>query len=379
MTISVEQFSGLLDALYSACLDPDQWQRFLDLLSQATESKLSVFLCADSRLGIMCRAQGGTSVLSGQDVVAYNQHYSRTDPLRAPCLSDPRPRIMSSEELLPDDGLTRSEMYRELLEPNDCRYGTVALLTLNIRRIEVITIWRGAAQGPMPPEQRQLLKLVFPHLQRALEVRQMLGVSSQTAASAETIANASRTATFLLTHMGKLVHANSAGTELMSAGDALVAQNGELMPAAESARGAFRALLRKAMPKPRFGEPLKSRALALPRCNGASLQVVADPLPPDLATRTGADVLMLVSDPEARSAFPDAVLGDLYRLTPAEAEVANGVLMGFSLDEIASLRRVSVGTVRGQLKSILSKTGTERQSELVALLMSLPQGGTSRS
>ncbi len=47
--------------------------------------------------------------------------------------------------------------------------------------------------------------------------------------------------------------------------------------------------------------------------------------------------------------------------------------MGYSLQEIASLRRVSIGTVRNQLKSIMDKTTTSRQSELVRLLMNLPR------
>ncbi len=40
--------------------------------------------------------------------------------------------------------------------------------------------------------------------------------------------------------------------------------------------------------------------------------------------------------------------------------------------EIASHRRVSLGTVRNQTKSLLSKTKTDRQSDLVRLLMTLP-------
>jgi DNA-binding CsgD family transcriptional regulator len=377
--VSVEEFSSLLDALYSAAVDPDHWQHFLTLLSKATESRVSVFLCADTRLGVLCRAQGGTSTLGADDILAYNQRYARSDPFRGPSLRDPRPRIVSSEELLPNGGLLQSDMYRDLLGPNDCRYGTIALLTMSIRRLEVISIWRSEAQGPMGGDALRVLELAFPHIQRALEVRQMLGVSAQTAASAETIADASRTPTFLLTESGELVHSNAAGTELVAAGGVLTTQEGELTPLSEPARKAFRALLRTASTPPRLGEKVASRALALPRTNGAAaLQVVANPIPPDVRARTGADVLVLVSDPDAPAGFPDAMLADLYRLTPAETEVANGLLMGFSLDEIAGLRRVSVGTVRGQLKSILSKTGAERQSELVRLLMSLPQGAAVR-
>ena len=46
--------------------------------------------------------------------------------------------------------------------------------------------------------------------------------------------------------------------------------------------------------------------------------------------------------------------------------------MGYSLEEIASHRHVTLGTVRIQIRSLLSKTGTCRQSEHLRLLMTLP-------
>lgn len=47
--------------------------------------------------------------------------------------------------------------------------------------------------------------------------------------------------------------------------------------------------------------------------------------------------------------------------------------MGYSTEEISCLRRVSVSTVRQQVKSMLNKTGTSRQSDMVRLFMALPQ------
>ena len=376
--VSVEEFSGLLDALYSASLEPEQWQHFLTLLTRHTESRLSVFLCADTRMGVLCRAQGSDRPLLPTEIAAYNDRYVQGDPFRAPCLSDPRPRIVSSEELLPNNALTKTDLYRDLLAPNDCRFATLLLITLSIRRLEIITIWRSSAQGPMPADSLRLIELLFVHIRRALDVRQILGVSEQAGAAAGTIADASPTATFLLKSTGEVVHANAAGSALLAAGETFTTQHGALTPLTEGAGDAFHNLLRKASPHHNGRrDPGRENALTLPRNNGsAALQIVANPIPPDLAARTGAEVLMLVSDPDAERHFPDAVLRDLYRLTAAESEVANGLLMGYSVQEIASLRKVSVGTVRIQLKSILAKTGVTRQSDLVRLLMSVPLAST---
>ncbi|MDQ6702388.1 MAG: hypothetical protein M3Z96_04400 [Pseudomonadota bacterium] len=52
-----------------------------------------------------------------------------------------------------------------------------------------------------------------------------------------------------------------------------------------------------------------------------------------------------------------------------EADVAAELARGRDTGEIAGLRRVSPGTLRAQLRSIFAKTGTCRQSELVALVL----------
>ena len=370
--VSVEEFSTLLDVLYSAALDPGKWEEFLVGLSRVTDSRLSIFLTADVRVGMVCQAQGGMGRWKGLDIDRYNERFAQNDPLREPCLRDPRPRIAHSEELLPGKGLLDSEMYRELLAPHDYRYGTFALCTVTLRRMEMISMWRGAAQGPMPPDRVRLLEVLFPHIRRALEIRQMMGVTGRQVAAAETAADASPTPTFLLSRRGRLVHANAAATALVEGQGSLVVHRGKLAPAEETARGAFRELLQKA--GGRSFPAVEVHALPLPqRDGGLPMQLIANPLPASLAARTGADVLLLATDPGTPTArFPESVLRSLYGLTEAEADIANGLLMGFSLQEVARVRGVATGTVRAQMKTILAKTGTARQSDLVRLLMSLP-------
>jgi hypothetical protein len=46
--VSLEAFSDLLDVLYSAPLDQEQWQRFLTLVCEYTRGKNGYFFCADT-------------------------------------------------------------------------------------------------------------------------------------------------------------------------------------------------------------------------------------------------------------------------------------------------------------------------------------------
>ena len=65
---------------------------------------------------------------------------------------------------------------------------------------------------------------------------------------------------------------------------------------------------------------------------------------------------------------------ELYKLTPAEAEVLRLLVDGHATDELAEMRNVSLHTVRTQIKSVLAKTGTRKRPDLVrlALTVNLP-------
>lgn len=65
-----------------------------------------------------------------------------------------------------------------------------------------------------------------------------------------------------------------------------------------------------------------------------------------------------------------ARIGTLFGLTRREAELAMALVSGQTVAECAAARGLSMPTVRTQLAQLLRKTGTSRQSQLVALLLS---------
>jgi DNA-binding CsgD family transcriptional regulator len=372
--VSLEAFSELLEVLYSAPLDQEQWQRFLSLLCEYTRGKNGYFLCADSRLGLSVRANSGDPQAI-QNAAGYNQQYADDDPYHRALVRNGRLGVFHGDDVFPDESLLQTDLYRTLLAPAGIRHVTLIPLTLSVRRFEAISIWRAPEQGPMGEDGIRLLNLLVPHIQQVLQIRQVLGITREHLAGVEAVANASSTATFLLTHDGRLIHGNSAADILLSNGKSLAVVNDMLAATDPASQGNLRNIYKKAASSnfTRSTEP-PTYALLIPRSGRRRpLQLLVTPLPQTLRARSGADIVVLVSDPDATLSFPDGVLCALYNLTAAEIEVANGLLMGYSLDEIAGLRHVKLGTVRNQMKSLLSKTGAGRQSDLVRLLMTLPR------
>jgi DNA-binding CsgD family transcriptional regulator len=193
--------------------------------------------------------------------------------------------------------------------------------------------------------------------------------------TAEAMANANPTAIFVLTADGTVRHWNTSAGSLLRSSDGLVLDNGRLHATDSHTHHVMARLLRDVPSLP--ASPSGDRphgVLALPRSAGKRpLQAIVMPL--DAANKQGssARLLLLVSDPEKTSAVPSEVLRVLYSLTPAEVEIANGLIMGYSAETISKNRRVSVTTIRQQIKSMLQKTGTTRQSDMIRLFLALPQ------
>jgi len=62
---------------------------------------------------------------------------------------------------------------------------------------------------------------------------------------------------------------------------------------------------------------------------------------------------------------------DAFGLTTAEVEIVRGVTLGLPLRDIATARRRSLETVRTQVRSVLAKTETHSQAELVRVVLGL--------
>jgi DNA-binding CsgD family transcriptional regulator len=78
------------------------------------------------------------------------------------------------------------------------------------------------------------------------------------------------------------------------------------------------------------------------------------------------------SDPDAVAGTLSQRLEAMYRMTPAEAHLAEALVNGQSLKQYAEARSTSMNTVRTQLKAAAAKTGAKRQADLVRIVLTGP-------
>ena len=98
---------------------------------------------------------------------------------------------------------------------------------------------------------------------------------------------------------------------------------------------------------------------------GGTLLIAACPIP-------GNGVLLRVIDPAAAPLPDPGALQELFGFTPAEAALATDILAGHDLAASAARRRITLHTARAHLRRLFEKTGTNRQAELMRLLLLCP-------
>lgn len=114
--------------------------------------------------------------------------------------------------------------------------------------------------------------------------------------------------------------------------------------------------------------------MLVPRGGARALSVIVTPLTGDGSQPYdgGAVRAVFFGDPDGGMDDVETMVRRLYALTPAEARLVVQLLQGQTLQEIAGELGVSVTTARTHLRSVFSKTGTRRQSELVRVLLTGP-------
>jgi len=175
---------------------------------------------------------------------------------------------------------------------------------------------------------------------------------------------------------GRLLRANRAFEQLLRSGPALSSKQGILRIADPAIHRQFLRVLRECgdLAESAAGSESGARlTLRVDQRSGAPVFVTIAPLA-DLQTRSWACrpcALVRVDSPVRY--LPVTILMKALDLSRAEARLVSELCSGGTLVSAAKRIGISLNTAKTQLSSVFSKTGTTRQSELLALVSALPR------
>lgn len=245
--------------------------------------------------------------------------------------------------------------------------------------VRMVALPRARRRGGFSTEARNQFADLLPYLQRRLAGSEALQSAKTVQSAAVTALHGIAIGVALIRTDGGVLYANPAATAVINNGDILSLNNGALALGQPGRRGRFRELLTRLAGMVRAGEQVVPRALAVPRpSRQRPVSVLVWPMPN--AGDAGPDepiAIVFIGDPENPGQIDAMRLCDLYGLSRAEARVAALLAQGNRLDETAQILGVAYETVRKHLKQIFSKTGTDRQAELVRMLVGGPAAVTT--
>lgn len=372
------QLPQLLNLLYGAAVDETRWSEFLDALSKAFDQTSGTLYLYDTE-----QERPTWTLLVNHDpafVASLAAHYVGLNPYQTPDLLKLRPGdINLATEATRKEVVERSVFYNEWMRPQGIASDHPAVTLFNNgREVALLALalprWGNARHRAA---YRRRLELLTPHIVRAM------GMSRQLAA-ARTMQNASLgaldtlgRAAILVDRAGRPLFLNRAASDLLAApkGPLSVDTFGRLVtrePGLDLGSAVVRAMATGVAAGPL---KLKCRADAA----GHVVWIVPVPVAPVAPSETivglaaaggGQPAALVLCAPAAGTlAFPPAMIASELGLTPAESRLVAALVAGRSLVDIARDTGPSHNTLRNQLASVFAKTGTRRQTELVALVV----------
>jgi DNA-binding CsgD family transcriptional regulator len=377
--LSDQSYSDSLDQVYACLEDARGWRCLCEHLRAATGSESIHLFALDHRHGTLSYSDGANLPVDGE--LAYMQRYRFIDPRMPLVMQRAAHEWMHCHEWLDDEFVARDPFYQEFLLPHRRRYASACKLVASEDATVVLSTLRTPEQGPLPPSAIGFLDALLPHLSRAVRIGIRNFVYSTQALVGQMLVNKLRQPVILITPGGDVMHANEAARQLLATTALVKVTNGKL----SLTGGAAGELLRRCNELERSvktgGEPGEARtefqSLQVTGGHGSREQLYAffTLVPPQEAM--GAFglrpvILLLFYHPASAPAIDSSLLFAVFGLSPAECPIATALAEGRSLKEIARAQGTQHDTVRKQLRSIYQKTATNRQPELVRLLLHLP-------
>lgn len=374
-------FARLVDLIYQGALDKQPWQGALPALREAMDAQVVSLILrpptADDQGVILnsvrpdsARTPSGSSLASPEDweVSAYREQFFALDPF----VNLPLDKVIALEDVLPDKELVSSDYYLHYLEP----IGLFRILGVDTAEpggmLARLRFSRRRSEARFKKRERELLSLLTPHLRRAIEIYAKLNRTTSERDVYAGAVNQLSVASIILDEQARLLSTNAVGRALLDSGEGLSLREGRLHIEGRDINKELQLALTTIIKAQMRGETSVIKALRVPRPAGRSdLGLVIRPVPASQWSegQSSPSVAVFISDPDLQESTSRQILGELFELTPAEANIATLLARGLSLAQVSVAQGISQHTARAQLKSIFAKTGVSRQAELVRLVL----------
>lgn len=366
------EFAG---AIYDVAVDPATWPKYLNLIRKILRGGACAIVQYDIETGLsrVCFSSGLSDVWRAR----YDEQAAAHDPWFAQSSALLKPGQILREVDVDSRAARRDDdPYHNWRKGQRLGERIGAVLTQTEDSVFCLVAYRDGARGKFAAKDVENLEVLTPHLRRATEVYLHFRQMQEERDRAIDTLDCLPISVLLVDRNAALLGANARGHKLLESQVGLTHRDG-VVRATESRltqqlHNAIAAAAQHARtPLDKSKKAFRGRVVVIPRRGGSPLSVVAESLQgqhPRLG-EGDAGAVLFVSDPQEQTIADSDAIRMAFGLTPTEARVTALLASGLSLTEAAKVLNIGVGTARVHLKRIFSKTGTNRQAELVSLVL----------
>jgi DNA-binding CsgD family transcriptional regulator/PAS domain-containing protein len=373
-----QTLSDLIGDVYDATLDQRLWPNVLKKAAQFVGGVGAALFSKDAaaQLGDVHHDVG----IDQHYKHLYFDKYVTLDPATTGQFFAEIEQPFATADLMPYEEFVETRFYQEWVRPQGLVDFVTAVLDKSATSVAMFGVFRHQRNGVVDDEARRRMRLIVPHIRRAVLIGRMFDLKAAEAATFADTLDGLSAGMCLVDAEGRIVHANAAGHAILAAGDILYDVGGRLAACDTQINQALREVFAAAG---QGDAALGTKGIAMPLIGKDGERYVAHALPLTSGARRRAGIaytavaaLFVRKAALAMSSRPE-VISKAFKLTPSELRVLLAIVEVGGVPEVAAALGVADTTVRTHVSRLFEKTGASRQADLVKLVAeySAPLGG----
>ncbi|MBC3806977.1 hypothetical protein H8K52_06410 [Undibacterium seohonense] len=361
----VLRIDDIISNFYEGIIDPSKQTNALRQLADLYGSEHVAITSLHKRHKATSVIQ--SSGLSDDAVFAFQNYYHVLEPSLAFLHQFVRGQWYVDYEQIGRKAMANSEFYQDFMRPNGFGALSVTPLLSDQNLDCFLTVQYKNIDKSEKSNDLRNIKSLLPHLQRSLQLQShfdSLKLDKQLLASS---LHASSLGMIIVCE-NRIVHfINQAAESILRRRHEIKITGNKFEVPNSSSNKVVNAINAACGIK----GPRVSSGIKLGLNNQLNLHLIVTPLPSFFHphhTFSNNFALIVVQDLSIPMHTKEFLLTQMYGLSVAEARVTCALLKGSTPKQIATDSGVAISTIRSQLKSIFSKTGTTKQTELMQIL-----------
>jgi DNA-binding CsgD family transcriptional regulator/PAS domain-containing protein len=364
-----EHFSSLVGEIYDAALDASLWN---DVVREAGRfvggSAAAIFAKSPTALDGSVYYQWG---IDPHYRALYFDKYIKLDASTIGYYFADVGQPIATADYMPYQEFLETQFYKEWVQPQGWVDFVTAVLDKSVTSAAMFGVFRHQRDGVVDDETRRRMRLIVPHIRRAVLIGGLIDLRSADAANLADALDGLSAAMCVVDADGRIVHANAACHVHFDAGDFLSAIGGRIVASDAKIDRTLRELFAAA------GDgdaAIGIQGIALPLRAKDGSHYVAHVLPLTSGARRlagiaySATAALFICKVAAETRSPPEIIARAYDLTPTELRVLLAIVDVGGVPESAAALGVAESTVKTHLGNLFVKTGARRHADLVKIV-----------